>query len=265
MTPHFAILDFDEDDKAIVEVPDALRNYSLVVEHWQDPHIQLEEIEADLLCVDSSARKNFLDKARSVLRECLECGESSPSETEDDWLLNVELSDEEQERIMSLHKDLNLDESSHWPFDVEESEEEKEFNSRSLNENVHLESGYDEEYANPQYLRIYNYRLKHSLVWYLMGRVEREITMVEREIEKNYGYLKIHDGDNFEKFITICRKSNSPFAAMTSIVQEFQLSSKATEQLLGTTMRDLAAVSTAFCQEQIRFFEAIKVVLQKFR
>ena len=70
------ILDFDDNGRAVIEIPQIQHDYSLVLNHWQDIKSQLEEIEEDLSCCDTEGRRRFLEKARKLLLEYREKSES---------------------------------------------------------------------------------------------------------------------------------------------------------------------------------------------
>ena len=96
MTNTSNILDFDDNGRAVIEIPQIQHDYSLVLNHWQDIKSQLEEIEEDLSCCDTEGRRRFLEKARKLLLEYREksewFGEFEFKENEiDDKIDEVEL------------------------------------------------------------------------------------------------------------------------------------------------------------------------------
>ena len=204
MTNTLNILDFDDNGHAVIEIPQIQHDYSLVLNHWQDIKFQLEEIEEDLSCCDTEGRRCFLEKARKLL---LEYGEKS-------------------------------EEFGEFEFEENEIDEVELKLSKS---NTHLDIKCDEDEV---YLCVYHFRLKHSLAWYLMNRLDYEIAMIGRQIEKTSGLLKICDSnDHFDKAITIVKESKCSLIARNRLMKEFHLSEIQAEHILSTTLRELTATT----------------------
>lgn len=204
MTNTSNILDFDDNGCAVIEIPQIQHDYSLMLNHWQDIKFQLEEIEKDLLCCDTEGRRCFLEKARKLLLEYREKSE----------------------------------EFGEFEFEGNEIDEVELKLSKS---NIHLDVKCDEDEV---YLCVYHFRLKHSLAWYLMNRLDHEIAMINRQIEKTSGLLKICDSnDHFDKAITIVKESKCSLIARNRLMKEFHLSEIQAEHILSTTLRELTATT----------------------
>ena len=226
MTNTLNILDFDDNGHAVIEIPQIQHDYSLVLNHWQDIKFQLEEIEEDLSCCDTEGRRCFLEKARKLL---LEYGEKS-------------------------------EEFGEFEFEENEIDEVELKLSKS---NTHLDIKCDEDEV---YLCVYHFRLKHSLAWYLMNRLDYEIAMIGRQIEKTSGLLKICDSnDNFDKAITIIRESNCLLTSRNGLMKEFQLSEIQAEHILSTTLRELTATTTDSVLRDLDFYASVTSLLRDLK
>lgn len=224
------ILDFDDNGYAVIEIPQIQHDYSLVLNHWQDIECQLEEIEEDLSCYDTEGRRRFLEKARKLLLEYMEKSEEFGE------------------------------------FEFEENEIDDEIDEVELKlskSNIHLDVKCDEDEV---YLRVYHFRLKHSLAWYLMNRLNHEIAMMGRQIEKTSGLLKICDSnDHLDKAITIIRESNCLLTSRNGLMKEFQLSEIQAEHILSTTLRELTAATTDNVLRDLDFYASVTSLLRDLK
>ena len=176
-----------------------------------------------MLYPDSEKRKLFLEKAQRLL---LEYSQRSPikDEDEDDEFeinaINEEADDYElpQELIDAL--------SDIKPMEPYCDDFERE--QKTIRSNMSIEccdGDQEEEYmGNIQYLKVFNFKLKHSLAWYLMIRGDNEIILIEQEIEKYSGLLKILEKDEISNVIDTIRESDSPTQALNAVIGKFQLS-----------------------------------------
>ena len=197
MTNTLNILDFEDNGRAIIEIPKIQHDYSFVLNHWQDIERQLEEIEDDLACCNTEERQRFLEKTKKLLLERREKSKDCDS-------------DEYDENEMD-EADLKLSEP-YIQLDVECDEDEV-------------------------YLCVYHFRLKHSLAWYLMKRLNHEIAMIDRQIENASVLLKIWDNEYYSrKAITIIKESDCVLTARNRLMKEFQLSEIQAEYILSTKL-----------------------------
>lgn len=67
MTNILNILDFDDNGRAIIEIPQIQHDYSFILNHWQDIECQLDEIDDDLSCFDTEERRRFFRKNKKVV------------------------------------------------------------------------------------------------------------------------------------------------------------------------------------------------------
>lgn len=229
MTNTLNILDFDDNGHAVIEIPQIQYDYSLILNHWQDIECQLEEIEEDLSCCDTEERRCFLEKARKVVLEYWEKSEDNGSDEYDEggWYIEV-------------LKEAGYEEKEIGEFEFEGNEID-EVELKLSKSNIHLDVKCDEDEV---YLCVYHFRLKHSLAWYLMNRLDHEIAMINRQIEKTSGLLKICDSnDHFDKAITIVKESKCSLIARNRLMKEFHLSEIQAEHILSTTLRELTATT----------------------
>ena len=94
-------------------------------------------------------------------------------------------------------------------FSDEDDSEEEKFETKLLAANIPLCVKYDEE-TEEAVLCVSHFKLKHSLAWYLMNRLDHEIAMIDQQIEKTSGLLNIVSCENkLDKAILTIRESNS--------------------------------------------------------
>lgn len=249
MTNITNILDFDDNGRAIIEIPRIQDDYSFVLNHWQNIECQLDEIEEDLLCSDTEGRRRFLKKTKKLLLEYREKLEES----------------EEYDESYSIEelKECGYDEKEIEEFLNGESEEDEidEVELKLSKANIHLDVVYDSE-EGENYLCVYHFQLKHSLAWYLMNRLDHEIVMVEQQIKKMSGLLKIYDSeDNLDKAITIMRQSNCPMMARNGLMEEFQLSEIQSEHILSMKLRELTGMIRSQILQVLEYYAAVKSLL----
>lgn len=249
MTNTLNILDFDDNGRAIIEIPQIQHDYSFVLNHWQDIECQLDEIDDDLSCFDTEERRRFLEKTKKLLLEHRKKSKDCGSEEND-----------ERKHYIEVLKEVGYDENDIEGFEFEIDEVELKL-SKS---NIHLDVKYDEE--DEVYLCVYHFRLKHSLAWYLMNRLDHEIAMIDRQIEKTSGLLKICDSnDNFDKAITIIRESNCLLTSRNGLMKEFRLSEVQAEHILSTTLRELTATTTDSVLRDLDFYASVTSLLRDLK
>lgn len=238
MVKSLNILDFDDTGRAIIEIPKVQHNYSFVLNHWQNIKCQLDEIDDDLSCTMSEEKRQFLEKTRSLLLEYRE-------QLEDDG-------DKERD-------EKDIDEFEFGEDKIDDVE------LKLSNTNSHLNVEYDSE-EEEAYLCVYHFRLKHSLAWYLMNRLDHEIMMIEQQIEKISGLLKIYDSDeNFEKAVVIIRKSNSFLMARRGLMEEFQLSEIQAEFVISMKFGNFVSFSLNKILHRLEFYATVKSFLNKLK
>ena len=99
-----------------------------------------------------------------------------------------------------------------------------------------------------------------------MNRLDHEITLIGRQIEKTSGLLKICDSnDNFDKAITIIRKSNCLLTSRNGLMNEFQLSEIQAEHILSTTLRELTATTTDSVLRDLDFYASVTSLLRDLK
>ncbi len=245
MTNILNILDFDDNGRAIIEIPQIQHDYSFVLNHWQDIECQLDEIDDDLSCFDTEERRRFLEKTKKLLLEHRKKSKDCGSEEND-----------ERKHYIEVLKEVGYDENDIEGFEFEIDAVELKL-SKS---NIHLDVKYDEE--DEVYLCVYHFRLKHSLAWYLMNRLDHEIAMIDRQIEKKSGLLKVCDSeDHFDKAIIIIRESNCLLTARNELMKKFQLSEIQAEYILSVTLRELASTTMDNVLRDLDFYAIVKSLL----
>jgi len=263
-----SIVDFDENGGASIQIPQIQSDYSLIINHWEDAAVLLDKVEKDLLAPDSAQRRAFLKKVKNVLSDFINRGVFScddVSSEDDDCIISDERfegwSDSDFENAFSEGVNKN------WDFGNQNlSEKEKEYNLKTSKVSIAIEVGYesndyDEDGYNIEYLTVYNYQLKHSLGWYLMGRVDNEMAKTKSHIEVLHGLLRVLD--NIDRVVMIIRESKSPFASIGKLMEEFDLSKLQAEAILRTALKELTTLDKKHIISQIEEFTNVISVLEK--
>jgi len=223
------ILDFNDNGGAIIEISQIYSEYSLVVIHWKSTKKQLQEIEQDILQSNSQQLTNFLKKYAEELQKCKELQEYDDEDDDEDY--------------------------DEWWVSAFESEEEKQFwYDMIVDENIE----YEEESGR---ICISNFRLKHSLAWYLMNCINTEIEKIEIEIEKQKGILiAIND---IETTLKIIHESKSQYQAATDLMKHFSLSKLQAKAAANLAIRDISCQKEI--ERRIKFLELKKSFLEKLK
>lgn len=254
MTKTLNILDFDDSGRAVIEIPQIQQDYSIVLNHWHDIECQLKEIEEDLSCPDTEARRRFLEKTRKLLLEHKGRIEDSNSGEYD-----------KREYYIEVLKEAGYDEKEIEGFEFEEDKPD-EVELKLSGTDVQLDVKYEDEDEVVKCLCVYHFRLKHSLAWYLINRLDHEIAMVDRQIEKTSGLLKICDRDDHcDRAITIIAKSNCLLKARNCLMEEFRLSEIQAEHILSVRLGELSSTTMDSVLQQLEFYTAVKSLLMDLK
>ncbi len=252
------ILDFDAEGGAYIHIPQVQQDYSIVINHWKGIEAQIEEIDEDLLLAEAEEMKLFLEKAKRLLSEYKVQIEGDDEEDDDDEYYD---SDDECE-------DDECEYNEEWiqavcgpiEWENEEDNEQALFYKKLSAANISLNVEYDDD-IDEDYLCVYHVRLKHSLMWYLSNRLDKEIKMGDCQIEKENGLLKIYENENFERTLKIIRNSCDTLAARDGLMKELHLSEIQAEYILKMKLRDLAGAVTSGIVGHIAFLDAVKNLL----
>lgn len=243
------ILDFDDNGRATIEIPRIQEDYSFILNHWQDIESQLAEIENDLSYLGVGEKRSFLEKAKKLFLEYKE-SEDLCHKDNDDSSDNIDSDDD-------YIDDIDFDK---FIFDENDSDEQKLEMKLSV-ASTSLCVKYDEE-AEETTLCVFHFKLKHSLAWYMMNRLDHEIAMLDQQIEKTSGLLKIVGlENNLDKAILTISQSNSLLVARNKLMEEFQLTKIQAENILSMKLKALTSTTEDDALADLRFYTSIKSIL----
>ncbi len=257
------ILDFDDNGRAVIKIPRLQEDYSFILNHWQDIEIQLAEIENDLSHLEPGEKRSFLEKAKKIFVEYRESedfkhkdndDDSDDIDSDDDGLNDDGLDDD---YLNDLFNDIDFDKF----FLDEDNSDEQKLEMKPSAANTSLRVNYDEESEEPT-LCVFHFKLEHSLAWYLMNRLDHEIAMIDQQIEKTSGLLKIVGVENnLHKAILTIRQSNSLLVARNKLMEEFQLTEIQAENILSMKLKTLTSTTEDNALADLRLYTSIKSIL----
>lgn len=251
------ILDFDAEGGAYIHIPRVQQDYSIVLKHWKGIEAQIEEIDEDLSLEETDEMKLFLEKAKRLLSE-YKVQIEGDDEDDDEYYDSDDECEDDGECEYSEELIQETGDAIEW--EDEEESEQAAFDEKLSAANISLNVEYDDD-IDEDYLCVYHVWLKHSLMWYLSNRLDKEIKMVDCQIEKDNGLLKIHENENFDHTINIIRNSRSTLAARDRLMKELHLSEIQAEYILEMKLRDLAGAITSVVVGHIAFLDAVKNLL----
>lgn len=250
------ILDFDAEGGAYIHIPRVQQDYSIVLKHWKGIEAQIEEIDEDLSLAETEEMKLFLEKAKRLLSEYKVQIEGD--DEDDEYYDSDDECEEDGECEYSEELIQETGDATGW--EDEEESEQAAFDEKLSAANISLNVEYDDD-IDEDYLCVYHVWLKHSLMWYLSNRLDKEIKMVDCQIEKDNGLLKIAENQDFDRTINIFRTSNNTLTARDGLMKELHLSEIQAEYILNIKLRDLAGVQQSYVVRHIAFLEAVKNLL----
>lgn len=254
------ILDFDENGRAVIEIPRVQDNYSFILNHWQNIECQLTEIENDLSYLEPGEKRLFLENVKKILVKYRESEDCNHKDNDDDFDDNDDDNDDDFDEAYLNDIDFNNIDFNEYFSDEDDSEEEK-FETKLLAANIPLCVKYDEE-TEEAVLCVSHFKLKHSLAWYLMNRLDHEIAMIDQQIEKTSGLLNIVSCENkLDKAILTIRESNSYLAARNKLMEEFQLTEIQAENILSMKLKTFVSTTEDDVLADLSLYTSIKSIL----
>ncbi len=224
------ILDFNNNGGAIIEILQIDSDYSLVINHWVEGYIQLQEIKQNILQSDSPERTSFLKKYAEELKQ------------------TIDFEDMASERFNQVSTHL-------FEEDCYESEEERLFYKKEQSKSIECICSED-----TQCLKISNFKLKHSLAWYLPNRIDNEIKQIDQNIEIQKGFIE--PCKSLDKTIKIIRNSQSEYQAVTELMKQFSLSELQAKAIVNISIREIGG---KFIESRIYSLEFKKAFLEKLK
>ena len=252
------ILDFDDNGRAVIKIPRLQEDYSFILNHWQDIEIQLAEIENDLSHLEPGEKRSFLKKKKKIFVEYRESEDFKHKDNDDDSD-DIDSDDDglDDDYLNDLFNDIDFDKF----FLDEDNSDEQKLEMKLSAANTSLRVNYDEESEEPT-LCVFHFKLEHSLAWYLMNRLDHEIAMIDQQIEKTSGLLKIVGVENnLHKAILTIRQSNSLLVARNKLMEEFQLTEIQAENILSMKLKTLTSTTEDNALADLRLYTSIKSIL----
>ena len=268
------ILDFNENGGATIEIKEVHKDYSLTLNHWTSLSFQLSDIKNDIAQTDSEEMRVFLVKSEKLLSEWMDL-EEEEEEEESVYEVSEEKGEEYIKNLEKLFSTVNPDDIDIWKESTEPIPPEDDIYWRYKKMNIDIETEaleeeefYEELDEYPQFLKVYNYKLKHSLMWYLKDRIHIEISIIKERINNLKGLKKIsRSSKSTDKFIRAIRRSEHPIMAKDEIIKEFRLSDGQSWFLLNMKLRDITKANAykGDIQENIEFLEEVIRFLKKLK
>ncbi|MDH8700938.1 hypothetical protein M2138_000272 [Dysgonomonadaceae bacterium PH5-43] len=263
ITNTYSVLDFDENGCATIEIPQVQSDYSFILNHWQNSHIQIDEIERDLLYTDSEERKLFLEKSKKTLLNYQKYFLNDYGDYAEDTDLIT--TDEIHQELQDSDYALSEEEKAKWD-DIFESDIDWDWDWKEDKDKINttIDTAYNDE-DNSQYLIVRNFKLKHSLAWYLMNRIEEEIIKVKKEIEGYRGILKILKNDDTKNVIDTIKMSRNTTDAYNQLMQKFNLSEIQANMICNMILQRFTSLLDEEVIEIIEEYVVIQSFLEKLK
>ena len=204
-------------------------------------------------------------KCKKILVKYKESEDCNHKDNDDDFDDNDDDNDDDFDEAYLNDIDFNNIDFNNIDFneyfsDEDDSEEEK-FETKLLAANIPLCVKYDEE-TEEAVLCVSHFKLKHSLAWYLMNRLDHEIAMIDQQIEKTSGLLNIVSCENkLDKAILTIRESNSYLAARNKLMEEFQLTEIQAENILSMKIKTFVSTTEDDVLADLSLYTSIKSIL----
>ncbi len=264
------IIDFTESGGVNIEISQIDADYSLMLNHWKDAIIQLEEIERDIAQPDLPERSMFLQKYAHNLKEVFEIDD----DYEELQKLVSDFIDEEirlQDPNANSSKEYTTEDWRKFfkMVDEEESEEEQNYNEERYKVNIKFIENNETDFIYNDFievLQIYNFKLKHSLAWYLMDRVTDEIEKIDQKIEIQKGFIKAcGSSESIQETLSLIRQSDSTYFAFLKLKEHYSLSDLQANAILNEPIKELMTLNKEKIKSQINFLDFLKYFLEKLK
>ena len=239
------ILDFSDDGKAVVEIPEVgemafLNTFGLS---------KISDVEKDVELADTPERKAFLKKYIEAFQQTF--GEEP--------VLSKKTSEQLDRFKSTLISQMPIFDSS--LLDYSEYTDEKYDEAWDIvdeNDSDEFNKAFDNHILRQITVNVFT--MKHTTAWYLFGHVEADIEATVKQIECMKGLPTIID--NIDKVMGTVRKALDVRVAKTKLMEELGLTKDQAAYALGFRLSELAGIQKERVQENIADSEKLLAMLK---
>ena len=240
-----AILDFSDDGKAVVQIPDT-GEIAFINMFGFSP---ISEVERDIEQAEPE-RKRFLEKYLQIYKEMYGNENTWSTETK-------EMIDKFQKTLISK---MPTFETSCLDYnDYEDEQYSEAWDALSGIDSPEFDEAFEESYIKQISVNVY--KTKHSTAWYLFGHVETDIKATEKLIECKKGLPIVID--NIYEVCEIIRHAVDVKQAKSRLEKEIGLTKNQAAYTVGYRLSELAGMVQDNVKESIADSEKLLAFLRK--
>ncbi len=240
-----AILDFSDDGKAVVQIPDVgemafINTFGLS---------KISEVEKDIEEADTAERKQFMQNYIKEYRSIFGNDVERSKET-------TELMEKFEAALVDKFPIFTAKELDCYDYTDEQYDDAWDIVSED--DSPELEDALENSYIRKISVNVY--KMKHSTAWYLFGNVKADIDATVEQIECMKGLPTVID--NIDKVVEIVRKAVDARQAINKLTEEFNLTRNQASYAIGFHLSELAGINKDNVQENIAYYEKILTLLK---
>lgn len=241
-----AILDFTDDGKAVVQIPDVgevafINMFGLST---------TSEVERDIEVADTPERKAFLAEYLNAYHQIFG-GDAELSQKTKDTLERFE---DAMIDKLPIFETRELD-----CYDLTDEDYDEAWNIVADEDSEELDNAMENSYIREISVNVY--KMKHSTAWYLFGHVKADIEAALKQIECMKGLPKVID--NIDAVCGIIRKAADTRDATEKLTEEFGLTKDQAAYAVGFHLTELAGIKKDNVQDNIEDYEKILALLKR--
>lgn len=240
-----AILDFSDDGKAVVHIPDVgkmafINTFGLS---------KISEVEKDIEEADTAERKqfmqNYINEYRTIFGDDVERSKETTKLME-----KFEAALVDKFPIFTV-KELDC-------YDYTDEQYDDAWDIVSEDDSPELEDALENSCIREISVNVF--KMKHSTAWYLFGNVKADIDATIEQIECMKGLPTVID--NIDKVVEIVRNAVDARQAINKLTEEFNLTRNQAAYAVGFHLSELAGINKDNVQENIAYYEKILILLK---
>ena len=240
-----AVLDFSDDGKAVVQIPD-VGEIAFINMFGFSP---INEVERDIEVAEPE-RKRFLEKYLQIYKEMY--GDENTWSTE-----TKEMIDKFQKTLISKMPTFEI--SCLDYLDYEDEQYREAWDALSDIDSPEFDKAFEESYIKRISVNVY--KTKHSTAWYLFGHVEADVKAAEKLIECKKGLPIVID--NLHEVCDIIRHAVDVKQAKSRLEKEIGLTKNQAAYTVGYRLSELAGMVQDNVKESIADSEKLLAFLRK--
>ena len=235
-----AVLDFSDDGKAVVQIPDVGEIAYINMFGFS----QISEVERDIEAADPE-RKRFLEKYLQIYKEMY--GENHQTDE------NV---DKAKEKLHDAHTAIMpVIETCFRAYNDYDNEYKYDdaINVLSDDEFLCVEESLDDYGINN--LIVNNFKLAHSSAWYLMGHVNADIEATKIRIEEQTGLSKFVEDFPKSDFNKEIRDCNSYDEQLEILKNKYQLTTNQAKYIMNYNIKEMCFLQLEKVNEHLEEYK----------